>query len=295
MFRLIDAEKTNFTITRMISLLNVSRSGYYKWVAAQAAGPSSTAVRRAALDAKVAAFHKASDDVYGTPRILADLREDGETVSRKTVAASLRRQRLHGISPRKFTPVTTIPEKGRPNPEDLVDRVWDTGTLDRVWTSDITYLPTGQGWLYLCAVRDGCSRRVIGWAMADHMRTELVTAALNMAVAFRGQRPPKVVFHADRGTQYTSHEMAEYAVAHGLACSVGRTGVCWDNAQQESYWASLKVEFYNRRSWPTKVEAMTAVGDWIERVYNRRRRHSALNMVSPVRFEELHRQMAEAA
>ncbi len=140
--------------------------------------------------------------MYGSPRILADLREDGETVSRKTVAASMRRQRLQGISPRKFTPVTTIPDKGRANPEDLVDRVWDTGLLDRVWTSDITYLPTGQGWVYLCAVRDGCSRRVIGWAMADHMRTELVTAALNMAVAFRGQRPPKVVFHADRGTQY---------------------------------------------------------------------------------------------
>ena len=185
----------------MISLLDVSRSGYYKWAAAQAAGPTPSAIRRVTLDAKVAAFHKASDDVYGTPRILADLREDGETVSRKTVAASMRRQRLHGISPRKFTPVTTIPDKSRAHPEDLVDRVWDTGQLDRVWTSDITYLPTGQGWVYLCAVRDGCSRRVIGWAMADHMRTELVTAALNMAVAFRGHRPPKVVFHADRGTQ----------------------------------------------------------------------------------------------
>ena len=186
MFRLIHAEKTNYAITKMISLLDVSRSGYYKWAAAQGAAPSATVVRRAALDAKVAAFHKASDDVYGAPRILADLREGGETVSRKTVAASMRRQRLHGISPRKFTPVTTIPDKGRANAEDLVDRAWDTGQLDRVWTSDITYLPTGQGWVYLCAVRDGCSRRVIGWAMADHMRTELVTAALKMAVVFRG-------------------------------------------------------------------------------------------------------------
>ncbi|MCW2527501.1 MAG: Integrase, catalytic region, partial [Pseudonocardiales bacterium] len=147
----------------------------------------------------------------------------------------------------------------------------------------------------LCAVRDGCSRRVIGWAMADHMRTELVTAALAMAVAFRGQRPPSVVFHADRGTQYTSSEMTDYAAAHGLACSVGRTGVCWDNAQQESYWSSLKTEFYDRRGWPTRAEAMTAVGDWIERVYNRRRRHSSLNMLSPVRFEQLHRHPAQAA
>jgi transposase InsO family protein len=146
MFRLIDAEKTNYTITKMISLLDVSRSGYYKWVAARVAGPSPTSVRRAGLDVKVAAFHAASDDVYGAPRILADLREDGEIVSRKTVAASMKRQQLHGISPRKFTPVTTIPDHNRANPEDLVERVWDTGMLDRVWTSDITYLPTGQGW-----------------------------------------------------------------------------------------------------------------------------------------------------
>src|SRR6195952_3720071 len=133
-----------------------------------------------------------------------------------------------------------------------------------------------EGWAFLCAVRDGCFRRVIGWAMADHMRTELVTGALDMAVAFRGDRPPKVVFHADRGTQFTSTQMAEYADLHGLACSVGRTGVCWDNAQQESYWASLKVEFYNRYSWSIRAQAMLAVADWIERVYNRRRRHSAL-------------------
>ena len=228
MFRLIDAEKTNFSITRMVGLLNVSRSGYYKWAAAQAAGPSPAVLRRAALDVEVAKFHAASDDVYGSPRILADLREDGERVSRKTVAASMRRRRLQGISPRKFSPVTTVAGKGRANPPDLVDRHWDTGVLDRVWTSDITYLTTGQGWIYLCAVRDGCSRRVIGWAMADHMRTELVTDALNMAVAFRGARPAKVIFHADRGTQFASAQMAEYADLHGLACSVGRTGVCWD-------------------------------------------------------------------
>ena len=172
----------------------------------------------------------------------------------------MRRQRLQGISPRKFTPVTTIPDSSRANPDDLVDRVSDTGTLDRVWTSDTTFLPTGQGWVYICAVREGCSRRVIGWAMADHMRTELVTAALNMTVAFRGQRTPRVILHADRGGQYTSAELAGYTAAHGLACSVGRTGVCWE-AQQESYWASLKVEFYDRRSWPTRADAMTAVGD----------------------------------
>jgi putative transposase len=134
MFRLIDAEKANYSITKMTALLAVSRSGYYKWAAAQNAAPSPAAARRAGLDAKVAAFHAASDAVYGSPRILADLREDGETVSRKAVAASMRRQRLQGISPRRFTPVTTIADNSRANPADLVNRTWDTGQLDAVWT-----------------------------------------------------------------------------------------------------------------------------------------------------------------
>lgn len=294
MLRLITAEKADYTVTRMTGLLEVSRSGYYKWVAAQAAGPRPSVTRRAGLDVKVAAFHAASNHVYGSPRILADLRAEGVRVSRKTVAASMRRQSLQGISPRKFTPVTTVSDPHAPGLPDLVNREWDTGQLDRVWTSDITYLATGQGWLYLCAVRDGCSRRVIGWAMAEHLRTELVTAALAMAVAFRTARPATVVFHADRGTQYTSREIADYTAAHGLACSVGRTGVCWDNAQQESYWSSLKAEFYDRRGWPTRAEAAAAVGDWIERVYNRRRRRSSLGMLTPVRFEQQHGHPAQA-
>ena len=121
--------------------------------------------------------------------------------------------------------------------------------------------------------------------MADHMRTELVTGALDMAVAFRGDRPPKVVFHADRGTQFTSTQMAEYADLHGLACSVGRTGVCWDNAQQESFWSTLKTEYYDRHIFATRAEAIRGVSAWIENTYNRRRRHSALGQISPVTFE----------
>jgi transposase InsO family protein len=136
--------------------------------------------------------------VYGSPRILADLREDGEVISRKTVAASMRRQQLAGISPRRFTPVTTVIDLDAHRPKDLVDRRFDRGDLDRVWTSDITYLATDEGWLYLCAVRDGCSRRVLGWAVEDHMRTDLVESALSMAVTMRGVLPGQVIFHADR-------------------------------------------------------------------------------------------------
>ncbi len=229
------------------------------------------------------------------PRILADLRADGETVSRKTVAASLRRQRLAGISPRTFVPATTVVDLDAAVPKDLVGRRFDTGELNRVWTSDITYLRTGAGWLYLCAVRDGCSRRVIGWAIDDAMGTDLVTSAVAMAVAMRGELGGEVILHADRGCQYTSAQLARFARDHNLVRSVGRTAVCWDNAAAESFWATLKVEFYDRYLWPTKSAAKLAVGDWIERVYNRRRRHSALGMISPVDFEDQLNQTAQAA
>lgn len=292
---MIEAEKAIYTVKRMCALLEVSRSGFYKWRKIRDAGPSPAQQRRAELDAKVAAFHKASDGVYGAPRILADLRADGETVSRKTVTAALRRQGLAGISPRTFAPATTVVDLDAAVPKDLVERGFDKGALDRVWTSDITYLRTGEGWLYLCAVRDGCSRRVIGWAIDDHMRTDLVESAVAMAVVMRGELADEVIFHADRGCQYTSAQLARFAADHNLVRSVGRTGVCWDNAASESFWATMKVEFYNRYLWPTKAAAKLAVGDWIERVYNRRRRHSALGMIPPVEYENRLTQTAQAA
>jgi putative transposase len=291
----IEAGKATYAVKRMCELLEVSRSGFYRWRALREGGPTPVQRRRAELDAKVAASHAGSDGVYGAPRILADLRADGERVSRKTVAASLRRQRLAGISPRRFAPVTTVVDLDAPVPKDLVRRRFDTGVLDRVWTSDITYLRTGEGWLYLCAVRDGCSRRVIGWALDDHLRTELVESAVAMAVGMRGELAQTVILHADRGCQYTSAQLARFADRHNLARSVGRTGQCWDNAAAESFWATLKVEFYDRYLWPTRTAARLAVGDWIERVYNRRRRHSAIGMISPVEYEKKFTQTAQAA
>ncbi|EID14344.1 integrase catalytic subunit [Mycobacterium xenopi RIVM700367] len=292
---MIEAEKATYPVKRMCECLEVSRSGFYKWRKSRERGPTPAQQRRAELDAKVAKFHAASDGVYGAPRILADLRDDGEPVSRKTVAASLRRQGLAGICPRRFAPATTVVDLDAAVPKDLVKRRFDTGILNRVWTSDITYLSTGEGWLYLCAVRDGCSRRVIGWAIDDYLHTDLVQAAVEMAVAMRGELAEQVVLHADRGCQYTSAQLARFAREHNLARSVGRTAVCWDNAQQESFWATLKVEFYDRYLWPTKTAAKLAVGDWIERVYNRRRRHSALAMMRPVEFEDQLTQTAQAA
>jgi len=211
------------------------------------------------------------------------------------LAASLRRRRLAGICPRRFAPATTVVDLDAPVPKDLVGRRFDTGDLDRVWTSDITYLRTGEGWLYLRAVRDGCSRRVIGWALEDHMRADLVESAVAMAVTMRGELAQEVILDADRGCQYTSAQLARFAREHNLAGSVGRTGQCWDNAAAESFWATMKVEFYDRYLWPTRAAAKLAVGDWIERVYNRRRRYSAIGMISAVEYEHRFTQTAQAA
>ena len=187
----MDAEKADYSISRMAELLGVSRSGFYDWALREAAPPTAAQQRRAVLTERIIAFHAESDHVYGSPRILADLRAAGETVSAKTVAKLMRASGITGISPRAFTPVTTLPG---PDPQplpDLVERVFDRGDLNAVWTSDITYLRTDEGWLYLCAVRDGCSRRVVRWAIEDHLRTDLVETALRRAVTLRGTFPAR--------------------------------------------------------------------------------------------------------
>ncbi len=191
------AEKTNFTITRIVRLLEVSRSGYYVWLNRT---PSDRAIRRENIEQKVAWFHGDSDEVYGSPRILADLRADGETISRKTVAKTMKRLGLVGICPKKWR-TTTIIDHADAYPVDAVKRKWDTGALNQVWVGDITYLRTWEGWVYLATVIDAHSRRVIGWAIADHMRTDLIEDALVMAMTLRGDRPAQVIFHSDRGTQ----------------------------------------------------------------------------------------------
>ena len=294
---MIHAERATHDVSRMVDLLEVSRSGYYAWANRQARGElGPRAARRADLLVKIKVAHDASDGVNGAPRILADLREAGEVISAKTVAKLMRNSDIRGISPRPWQPVTTIADPSPHAIPDLVKRRFDRGTLNTVWTSDITYLATGQGWLYLCAVRDGCSRRVIGYAFADNLHTDLVESALRRAVTFRDPATgdtDKVIFHADRGCQYTSTQLAAVAEELDVRPSVGRTGVCWDNAQQESFWSTLKTEYYQRHRFDTHEHAITAVSSWIENVYNHRRRHSALGQISPVAFE--HHLITEAA
>jgi transposase InsO family protein len=278
------AEKSNHTVSRMARLLEVSRSGFYAWSKRR---PSKRAIRAETIEAKIAWFHGESDEVSGAPRILADLREDGEVISRKTVAKAMRKLGLRGICPRRWR-TTTVRQGGDTYPPDAAKRQWDTGVLNAVWVGDISYLRTWEGWLYLATVIDACSRRVIGWAIADHMRTDLVEDALKMAITLRGELPEKVVFHTDRGTQYASEQITTFAVENAITRSMGYTGICWDNAMAESFFATFKTEFYYRRVWPTKAGAQLAVGAWIEDRYNRRRRHSSIGQISPVAFEMRH-------
>jgi len=191
------AEKSNFTITRMVRLLEVSRSGYYAWIDR---APSPAAIRRVHIEQKVALFHGDSDEVYGSSRILADLRADGEIISRKTVAATMKRLGLVGIRPKRWKTTTIIIDHADAYPVDAVKRQWDTGVLNQVWVGDITYLRMWEGWVYLATVIDAHSRRVIDWAIADHVRTDLIQDALILAMVLRGDRPATVIFHSDRGT-----------------------------------------------------------------------------------------------
>jgi len=283
------------SVARMCELLGVSRSGYYDWATRHGTEPGPRERRWRQVRALVLAAHEESDGVYGAPRITAQLRAAGEKVSTKTVAKAMRAEGIRGVSPRPWTPVTTI---SGPSPHaipDLVGRRFDTGALNKVWTSDITYLPTGEGWLYLCAVRDGCSRRVLGYAFSNNLHTDLVEQALRRAVTFREGFDRGVILHADRGCQYTSQQLHDAAAGLGVRLSVGRTGVCWDNAQQESFWATLKTEYFNRHEFGTRAAAIRGVSEWIETLYNRRRRHSALGFISPVAFEHRNTTAAQAA
>ena len=240
---MIDAEKANYTISRMCRLLRVDRRRYYEWRRRRGAGPSPAEQRRTELTGKIVEFHKASDGTYGAPRIRADLQDAGEQVSVKTVAKLMRQAEIAGISPRTWHPPTIVLG---PNPDpapDLVKREFDKGRVNVAWFSDITYLDTGEGWAYLCAVRDGHTRRVLGRSIASHLRADLVADALRQAVALRGHLPAKVIFHADRGCQYTSQQLADLAGELDLLRSKGRTGVCWDNAAAESFWSTLKNEY----------------------------------------------------
>ena len=281
-FPFIEAEKAEQrNVTKACELLEVSRSAFYEW---HQHLPSARQLADDDLAERIQAIYDDSKGTYGWPRVHRQLRRDGVHVAGKRVARIMRGKGLIGRCRRRWTK-TTISD-----PEvvavDLLKRAFGPGTveLDRVYVGDITYIWTWEGWAYLATVIDLASRRVVGWALADHMRAELVCDALRMAIAHR--RPaPGVIFHSDRGTQYTSSEFTDLLAEHEMVQSLSRPRQCWDNAVAESFFASLKLELIDRRSWATRTQVRRAVFDYIERFFNRRRLHSSLGYLTPVEYE----------
>jgi putative transposase len=263
----------------MCRLLGVSPSGYYAW---RDRPPSARAQANAALEAHIRAIHKHSRETYGVPRIHAELADEGTRVGRKRIARLMRRAGLEGVSRRKRVRTTRRRQDARPAP-DLVERDFVADAPDRLWVADITYIPTWSGFLYLAVVVDAWSRRVIGWSMATHLRTELVLEALNMAIWQR--RPEQVIHHSDQGTQYTSIAFGQRCKQAGVRPSMGSVGDCYDNALCESFFATLECELIDRESYRTRAAAKMAVFDFIEGWYNPQRRHSSIGYVSPAVFE----------
>jgi len=281
-YRFVRAEKAAYPIVLLCRVLRVARSAYYAWARR---GTPRRAQADARLATQIAAAHTQSRGTYGAPRIHAELRAAGTRTSRRRVARLMRAADLAGCHRRRRTR-TTIAEPTHAPAPNLVARNFTAPARDQLWLGDITYVPTGEGWLYLAVLLDACSRRVVGWAMAEHLRAELALGAL--AMALRGRRPaPGLVHHTDRGCQYTAATYQARLAERGLICSMSRAGECLDNALAESFFATLKAEFAEQRRWPTRAAARLAIFEWIEVWYNRQRRHSTLDYQSPVAWEEV--------
>ena len=290
---MIHAEKATYPIIWMCRLLKVGRSSYYEWVAG-AGTLSATAARRAELAERVKAVFDEYRQTYGCRRIARELNAAGVSCSVGLVADLMREQGLVAVQQRAYK-VTTVPGEGDETiPPDRIGRDFTADAPGRRLVGDITYLRTDEGWLYLATVIDLCTRMVVGWQMATHMRTSLVVDALDMA-RVHGHVTDGAVFHADRGTQYTSSEFAAYCGTNAILRSVGRTGVCWDNAVAESFFATLKNEMYHRHRFGTRARARFAVAEYIEVFYNRKRRHSTLGYRTPAAALAEHLSAATAA
>ncbi|WCD91007.1 hypothetical protein KPP03845_107436 [Streptomyces xanthophaeus] len=279
----IEAEKqAGHSVKRACELMKVSRSAYYT---RRNHRPGPRARRDAELTTLISEVHTHSRGTYGAPRIHAALLREGHACGRRRIARLMREAGVAGRHRRRGHR-TTVPDPRAATRPDLIGRDFRTGptAVNTRWCGDITYIDTGQGWLYLATVIDIASRRVVGWATADHLGTSLAADALTNACHQRGPDGP-VVFHSDRGSQYTSHAFARLAANLGIRLSVGRTGVCWDNAVAEAFFASLKNELVTQHRWHTHAAARTAIFEYIEGWYNTRRLHSSLGYQSPAEYE----------
>lgn len=293
-FAFIKEHRCRWPIDVMCRVLAVSRSGYFAW---RGRSPGPRKLRRDKLTTKIRAVYDQHRCVYGSPRVHATLVAQGEKVCVNTVARVMRREQIRPKTKRRFVPRTTDSRHDQPVAPNLLDRRFHADKPNRKWVADITYVPTDEGWLYVAAVLDLCSRRIVGWSMADHMQAELVNDALQMALDRRqpqaidsnpsgGEGPSgELLHHSDRGVQYASDDHQHLLARHGITVSMSRKGDCYDNAAMESFWATLKTELTHHQHYDTRDQARTSIFEYIEVFYNRKRIHSTLGYKSPEAFE----------
>lgn len=283
-FAWIDQHRHAFEVQRLCELLQVTRQGYYAWRERQPKEPSAAQLRRQKLLEQIRQAYQASDGTYGSPRVHAELAEQQVACCVNTVAKLMRQAGLRADTPKRFVPTTTDSQHEHPVFENKLDRNFEAALPNRKWVCDITYVGTDEGFLYLAAVMDLCSRKIVGWSMAEHLRAKLCLEALNMAL--QNRKPgPGLLHHSDRGVQYACEAYQQQLKLMGIECSMSRVGNCYDNAAMESFWGTLKTEHVYRRTFRSRAEAKSSIFLWIEGWYNRRRRHSALGYQSPEQFE----------
>jgi putative transposase len=276
----VSEHQAEHDVSTMCRVLDLSRSGYYAW---RGRAPSARIRNDEVMTKRIEAIHEGSRGTYGAPRIRAELLEEGERVGMRRVTRLMRNAGIRGVSRRRYT-TTTSRSETQCGAADLVNRDFTADAPDELWVADITYIRTWAGFLYLAVVLDAWSRKIVGWKMADHLRTELVLDALDMAI--RQRQPVDVIHHSDKGCQYTSLAFGHRCRAAGVRPSTGSVGDSYDNAMCESFFATLKHELTRRQSFKTKAQAEMAIFEFIEGFYNPRRRHSALDYKSPVNYEQ---------
>lgn len=283
-FAWIREHRPGYPLAVMCAALEVTRGGYYAWEHRLEQPMSERQRRREELAATIREAHADSRGTYGSPRVYQHLKSKGVDVCENTVAKVMRQEGIRSIVRRRFRVRTTDSCHKHPVAPNVLDRDFAAPAPDRKWAADITYVPTGQGWLYLAAVIDLCSRKVVGWAMADHLRAELCTEALDMALKRR--RPDEgLIHHSDRGVQYACGDYRDLLRSQGIECSMSRRGDCYDNAVMESFFKTLKVELVYHERYETREQARRSIFEYLEVFYNRRRLHSSLGYVSPEQFE----------